>query len=97
MTPVTKNVPLVEPITRGETKISEFSLRKPVAGELRGLQIATLQMGDINAVIKLVPRISNPLITEQEVATLGSEDIAEVSEVISGFFSTSAMRAFQTT
>ena len=97
MTTTNKPVPLIEAIKRGETTIEKFDLRKPMAGDLRGLQIATLQMGDVNAIIKLVPRISLPRIEEHEVAAMGSEDIAEVGEIISGFFSTSAMRAYQTT
>jgi hypothetical protein len=93
----TKNVILLNPIKRGDTEISQLTLREPKAGELRGLQIAPLQMGDTNALIKLVPRISQPRIEESEVADLSGPDIAEVADAVSGFFTTSALRAFQTT
>jgi len=92
-----KTVTLIEPVKKGDTEITEVQVRKPRAGELRGLQIAPLQMGDTNALIKLLPRITSPRLEENMVADLCSDDIAEFAETVSAFFTTSVMKAYQPT
>lgn len=81
-------ITLEEPIQRGETSITEISLRKPAAGELRGLKLADLLTGDVNAVIRLVPRISNPSLTEQEVAALDVVDLTACADEVVVFLQT---------
>jgi hypothetical protein len=85
-------IPLEEPIKRGETSISEISLRKPAAGELRGLKLADLLTGDVNAVLRLVPRISNPTLTEQEVAAMDVVDLTACADEVVVFLQTRAMK-----
>lgn len=92
-----KPVPLEKPVKRGDTAIDLVQIRKPVAGDCRGLQVAQLQFGDVNSIIKIVPRISIPRLEEHEVAALDTNDFAEVTEIIAGFFTTSATRAYQPT
>ena len=41
-TPKTVTIPLEEPIQRGEQKIDKLTLRRPQAGELRGVRLAEL-------------------------------------------------------
>lgn len=77
---------LEQPIKRGEGKpITEITLRKPAAGELRGLKLADLINGDVNATIRLVPRISQPTLTEQEVAALDVADLLGCADAIASF------------
>lgn len=76
---------LEQPIKRGESSITEITLRKPAAGELRGLKLADLINGDVNATIRLVPRISQPTITEQEVAALDVADLLSCADAIASF------------
>lgn len=77
---------LEQPIPRGEkNSITEITLRKPAAGELRGLKLADLINGDVNATIRLVPRISQPSLTEQEVAALDVADLLGCADAIAGF------------
>lgn len=76
---------LEQPIKRGESSITEITLRKPAAGELRGLKLADLINGDVNSTIRLVPRISQPTITEQEAAALDVADLLGCADAIAGF------------
>lgn len=79
-------ITLTTPIVRGETSISELVLRKPRAGELRGLSLRDLMGSDIAATIRLIPRISMPPITEAEAENLETEDLASCGAVIFDFF-----------
>ena len=79
-------IALEHSIKRGEGKpITEITLRKPAAGELRGLKLADLINGDVNATIRLVPRISQPTVTEQEVAAMDVADLLGCADAIAGF------------
>lgn len=93
--PVVETLTLVTPIERGEgaPSIEAITLRKPIAGELRGLNIQSLMTGDVASVITLLPRICSPYITAHEAAHLGAEDIAEVAGTIMGFFMTASQKA----
>jgi CxxC motif-containing protein (DUF1111 family) len=76
---------LEEPIKRGETTIASITMRKPASGELRGLKLLDLLNGDVNATIRLVPRISTPTLTEQEVAALEPADLLSCADAIAAF------------
>ncbi|WP_052679284.1 phage tail assembly protein [Stutzerimonas stutzeri] len=76
---------LEQPIKRGETTITEITLRKPAAGELRGLKLVDLLNGDVNSTIRLVPRISQPTLTEQETAALDVADLVLCADAVAVF------------
>jgi hypothetical protein len=86
-------IELVEPIVRGETRITSLILRKPKSGELRGLTLQDLLTTDVTTIITLVPRISDPILTDAEARELDPADLAEIGSVIRGFFLTRAERA----
>lgn len=89
----TASVTLATPIARGDTNVEMISLRKPKAGELRGLTLQDVLQSDVSALMKLVPRISDPALTEHEVAELEADDFAEIGGTIFGFFMTPAQKA----
>lgn len=78
-------IKLEEAIARGKTTIDSITLRKPASGELRGLKLLDLLNGDVNATIRLVPRISQPTLTEQEVAALEPADLLGCADAIAVF------------
>lgn len=86
-------VALETPIVRGEQTIAEITLRKPGAGELRGLTLVAVCNLDVEALIKLIPRISSPTLTAQEVAAMDPADLLSIGAEIGDFLSTKAMRA----
>ncbi|MBS7724594.1 phage tail assembly protein [Pseudomonas lalucatii] len=95
MTQPTHSAPIVleQAIARGKERIDSITLRKPAAGELRGLKLADLLQGDVNAVIRLVPRISQPTLTEPEVAALDVVDLTACADEIVVFANAGAQGA----
>lgn len=81
-------IELAEPIKRGDTEIKEITLRRPGAGELRGLRLGDLVQGDVNSVIRLLPRISQPTLIEQEAAAMDAFDITSCADQIAVFLQT---------
>lgn len=90
-------VDLDTPISRGTTVIRQLTLRKPNAGELRGLSLAAVANADVSALLKLLPRITSPSITEHEAAALDLADLGACSNVVIDFLlQKKAKAAFQT-
>ncbi|AUW60381.1 phage tail assembly protein [Sphingobium sp. SCG-1] len=89
---MTHEVTLCEPIVRGETSIDKLTLRKPKSGELRGLSLAELQNANVTAVLNLLPRITQPLITQQEADALEPEDLSSCCGAVIDFLLTSEQR-----
>jgi len=69
------SIVLNTPIKRGEQIISEITLLQPVAGTLRGVSLASVANSDVDALIKVLPRMTMPSLTEQEVAALALPDL----------------------
>ncbi|WP_219597452.1 phage tail assembly protein, partial [Aeromonas salmonicida] len=69
-----KTVTLDTPIQRGDTTITEIQLRKPKAGEMRGLNMTDVVQMDVNALTKLLPRITTPILTEAEIGNMDPAD-----------------------
>lgn len=89
-----ETVTLGEPIIRGERTIAELTIRKPKAGELRGLALQDIIGTDITALLKLIPRISDPVLTDAEAQELDPADLTEIGGAVRGFFMTAAERRF---
>ncbi|MEW6166051.1 MAG: phage tail assembly protein [Pseudomonadota bacterium] len=82
---MTKTITLETPLKIGDTEVTEITLRKPAAGELRGLNLTDLLQMDVVATIKLLPRISTPTLTEQHAAMLDPADLTSLAKEVSGF------------
>ncbi len=83
-----KPIELAVPIVRGKTKVASITLRRPGAGELRGLKLGDLVQGDVNAVVRLLPRISQPTLAEQEVMAMDVYDLTMCGDEIAVFLQT---------
>jgi hypothetical protein len=83
---------LENPLQRGDQSFAQITLRKPKAGDLRGLNLQDLFQADVSAVITLLPRISDPIMTPQECADLDPVDLMELGGAIKGFFMNKAMK-----
>ncbi|MFC4593754.1 phage tail assembly protein [Sphingobium tyrosinilyticum] len=91
--PEFRTVSLDAPIHRGETTIDSVQLRKPRSGELRGLSLVDLGQLKVDALTKLLPRISMPTITEAEVANMEPADLLACGAEIGGFLLQRSQRA----
>lgn len=76
-------ITLDTPLKRGETEITEITLRKPAAGELRGLSLSALLNLDAGAVMQLLPRITH--LTPDEAQRLDVPDLVACGLEIAGF------------
>lgn len=89
-------VALETPIVRGEQTITHVELRKPKAGELRGVALTDLLRLDVAALQLVLPRVSNPTLTSADVAALEPHDLMQLGTEVLGFFMSKAERALAT-
>lgn len=82
----TKTITLDYPITRGDQKITAITLRKPNAGELRGLTLSALLTLDVEELSKLLPRITSPILHEPDIRQLDPADLVELGTGAISFF-----------
>lgn len=80
-----KTVTLDTPIKRGENTVSSVSIRKPNSGELRGLSVTDVLNMEVNALFKLLPRITSPVLTENELLQLDPADLLQMGQEVSYF------------
>ena len=81
----TDNITLSKPIVRGEEKFASIQLREPKTGELRGLNMVDVVQLQTDALIELVPRISKPILTKDEVESLPPCDTFKIATEIANF------------
>lgn len=74
------------PIKRGAAEITEITLRKPMAGELRGVKLTDLLTLEAGAVRLLLPRVTVPTLLPHEVDLLDPADFTELATMVAGFF-----------
>ena len=71
-----------------------ITVRKPGAGELRGLSLNPLIQGDYNSLETLAPRITTPILHKAHVAAMDPADITQFGgEVLDFLLPTSAKQA----
>lgn len=83
--PVTESVTLDTPIKRGDQVITAVSLRRPASGELRGLSLTSLLQMEVDTLQKVLPRITTPILTEPDVASLDPADLLQLGAKVAGF------------
>lgn len=78
-------VTLETPIKRQDDTISTVTLRCPSAGELRGLSLVELMNLNTDALIKVLPRITTPTLSEAELKQLSPSDLVQLATEVVGF------------
>ncbi|MFG1173870.1 phage tail assembly protein [Erwiniaceae bacterium CAU 1747] len=80
-----KTVTLDTPVKRGKTEITEIVLRKPQSGALRGTRLQAIMDMDVGAMMTIIPRVSTPVLTAQEMAEMDPADLTALSVEIVTF------------
>ena len=80
------SVTLLNSVTIDGKKVRKISLRKPRAGELRGLAVSEIVRMEVNSLIKLIPRISTPHFSEEQVGKLDPSELMDFGAKITTFF-----------
>ncbi|GAB3380783.1 phage tail assembly protein [Spongiibacter taiwanensis] len=78
-------ITLKKPIKRGEQEITELTLRKPNTGALRGCRLSMLLNSDVDSLITVLPRITEPALTEQDIADMDVKDLVSCAGEVVGF------------
>lgn len=74
------------PIKTSDGEITEFTLTKPTAGQLRGIKLFELVQGDTSAYIEMLPRVTKPAINKAQASSLDLSDFVQLIEVVSEWF-----------
>ncbi|MDR3398728.1 MAG: phage tail assembly protein [Pandoraea sp.] len=80
-----ETITLDTPIQSGRNEITEFQIRKPGSGELRGVNLSDLAQMNVDTLIKVLPRITAPALAEHEVASMDPADLLQCGLAVSGF------------
>jgi len=87
-----EKVTLDTPVKRGEEVINVITIRKPRSGELRGVALTDVLQMDVNALNKVLPRITQPSLSEMEVMNLDPADLVQIGSALSVFLLSRKMR-----
>lgn len=82
----TQTLRLNTPIKRGDKEIDEITLHKPNVGAMRGVSMRALLDINVDALVTVLPRISDPKLTEQEVDKLDLPDLLQAGILVASFF-----------
>lgn len=88
----TETIELETPIKRGETEITTLTLRRPKAGELRGLSMSQVLAMQTESVLTLIPRIAEPILTPPELNQLDPSDLVAIGYTILGMVAPKHLR-----
>lgn len=95
-TPTPATVTLDEPVKREGGDIASVQVRRPSSGELRGLSLAELLNSNVDPLIKLLPRITIPTLTEADIKKLAPSDLVQLGGAVINFLAPkAAMEQFQ--
>lgn len=78
-------VELDEPIMRGSQEIGKITLRRPKSGALRGVSLMDLANMSVSALAIVLPRITTPTLTKQEVDNLCPADLTALGIEVASF------------
>ncbi len=78
-------VTLEQPIMRGETKIDKVTVLKPNSGALRGVRLQPLMDMDVDSMMQVLPRITMPTLTKNDVLSLAAGDLVNLSVQVVNF------------
>jgi hypothetical protein len=76
---------LDSPFSRGEEFIQCITVTKPNAGALRGVTLTDLLQFDVVALTKVLPRISQPTLTEADVTRMDPADLVQLGTEVAAF------------
>jgi len=75
-------VTLREPLVVGDKKIDSIHVREPKAGELRGIKLIDVMQMDVAAYETLLPRITTPALTVQQIRDMSYADILSFMDIM---------------
>lgn len=81
----TTKITLESPVQRTNSNVTEVLVRKPKAGELRGASLVNLINMDVASLEVVLPRITQPVLSRQEVGALDPADLTAIGMAVTSF------------
>lgn len=78
-------IKLEKPLKRGDAEVAEIALHKPNAGSLRGVSLHECINMNTDAIVRVIPRISDPKITEAEMQRIDPSDLVQMGAALANF------------
>jgi hypothetical protein len=88
-----RTVTLDVPLKIGDQTIDTVQVRKPASGELRGLTMMALSQLDYAALETLLPRITMPTLSKQDIGKLDPADFMQLGGEVMDFLLPQAAKA----
>ncbi|WFV78763.1 phage tail assembly protein [Escherichia coli] len=76
-----------KPIKRAGQTIDKVTLIEPNAGTMRGVSLAAVAQSEVDALIKVLPRMTYPALTAQELTAMNLPDMLSLAAKVIGFLS----------
>ncbi|WP_436882775.1 phage tail assembly protein [Enterobacter asburiae] len=75
------------PVKRGEGVITSVRITDAVRqpGSLRGLKLYDVMQSDVDSLIKMIPRVTEPALMEHEILTMDNRDFVALATGIVSF------------
>lgn len=91
--PLTERIELDTPLDRAGTIVAHVDIRKPTAGALRGVTLVDVMQMDVAALTKVLPRITDPALTEADIRAMDPADVVQLGAALSDFLTAKKFRA----
>lgn len=85
-------VTLDTPLIRGDNEVDQIELTKPNSGALRGTTLADLMSLDVSALCKVLPRVTSPALTQQELNGMDPSDLVQLGTAFLDFLLSNSVR-----
>lgn len=89
-------VKLSNPILRGDKEYSDITVIKPTVAALKGLKLLDLMQSDVNALMVLLPRVTQPMLHKNDFETMDSQDFTALVTEVVGFLVPNSEQTEQT-
>ena len=86
-------VTLEYPINIGSQEVSEVTINKPNVAALRGISLRALVDLDADTILKVIPRVSEPFISQEHAVQLQMQDMLNIGMAITSFLLPKSARA----
>lgn len=80
-----ETVILAAPLTVAGAEIGAIRVRKPSPGEMRGVRLAMLMAMDVDAISAVLPRVTEPALSEATVSEMDLTDFTSLGAALVGF------------
>lgn len=71
-------VTLEQPIPMGENMITQITIRKPGVKALSGTSLQAIYQYDVDALCKVLPRVTTPALTPQQIYQMDPVDFSQL-------------------